>query len=90
PVGEIDLLAAEESTRILADWNDTAHAVDPDATLVSLLDATVAATPKGGGGGGPRAARAAGDHHKPPAARGGCLPSDTRARCETSRSNAGG
>ncbi|WP_280448849.1 amino acid adenylation domain-containing protein, partial [Nocardia brasiliensis] len=46
PVGEIDLLAAEESTRILADWNDTAHAVDPDATLVSLLDATVAATPK--------------------------------------------
>ncbi|WP_280443546.1 non-ribosomal peptide synthase/polyketide synthase, partial [Nocardia brasiliensis] len=46
PVGEIDLLAAEESTRILTDWNDTAHAVDPDATLVSLLDATVAATPK--------------------------------------------
>ncbi|MEU0499432.1 amino acid adenylation domain-containing protein, partial [Nocardia sp. NPDC005998] len=45
PVGEIDLLAPQESTRILTQWNDTAHAVDTTATLVSLLDATVAATP---------------------------------------------
>ncbi|KAA8887798.1 amino acid adenylation domain-containing protein, partial [Nocardia colli] len=45
PVGEIDLLAADEHTRILSTWNDTAHEVDPAATLVSLLDASVAATP---------------------------------------------
>ncbi|MBF6209343.1 amino acid adenylation domain-containing protein, partial [Streptomyces gardneri] len=44
-VGEIDLLAAEESERILTAWNATDHAVDTTATLVSLLDATVAATP---------------------------------------------
>ncbi|WP_406236200.1 amino acid adenylation domain-containing protein [Nocardia sp. NBC_01009] len=44
-VGAIDLLTPEESTRILAGWNDTAHAVDPAATLVSLLDATVATSP---------------------------------------------
>ncbi|HLS76027.1 MAG TPA: amino acid adenylation domain-containing protein, partial [Nocardia sp.] len=42
PVGDIDLLAAEESERILRAWNDTAHATDRDATLVSLLDAAVA------------------------------------------------
>nr|WP_194817280.1 non-ribosomal peptide synthase/polyketide synthase [Nocardia sp. XZ_19_385] len=47
PVGAIDLLAAAESDRILEVWNDTAHAVDTDATLVSLLDATVAANPDG-------------------------------------------
>ncbi|TQM25439.1 non-ribosomal peptide synthase protein (TIGR01720 family)/amino acid adenylation domain-containing protein [Nocardia bhagyanarayanae] len=46
PVGAIDLLAPEESTRILAAWNDTAHPVDTSATLVSLLDATVAAVPE--------------------------------------------
>ncbi|WP_433727959.1 amino acid adenylation domain-containing protein [Nocardia sp. CA-129566] len=44
-VGEIELLAVDESSRILADWNDTAHTVDTTATLVSLLDATVAAAP---------------------------------------------
>ena len=44
-VGEIELLAGEESSRILADWNDTAHPIDATATLVSLLDATVAAAP---------------------------------------------
>ncbi|MGW5223262.1 amino acid adenylation domain-containing protein, partial [Nocardia sp. NPDC004085] len=44
-VGEIDLLAAEESERILTAWNATEHEVDTTATLVSLLDATVAATP---------------------------------------------
>ncbi|WP_147143520.1 non-ribosomal peptide synthase/polyketide synthase, partial [Nocardia ninae] len=45
PVGEIDLLAADEHTRIVGTWNDTAHEVDPTATLVSLLDASVAAAP---------------------------------------------
>ncbi|MEV0340740.1 amino acid adenylation domain-containing protein [Nocardia sp. NPDC050713] len=46
PVGAIDLLAPDESTRILATWNDTAHRVDTSATLVSLLDAAVAAAPE--------------------------------------------
>ncbi|MGW8652120.1 amino acid adenylation domain-containing protein, partial [Nocardia salmonicida] len=45
-VGDIDLLTTPESERIVTAWNDTAHAVDTDATLVSLLDATVAATPE--------------------------------------------
>ncbi|MGM7649073.1 amino acid adenylation domain-containing protein, partial [Nocardia sp. JW2] len=45
PVGDIDLLAEPEAERIVTAWNDTAHPVDTDATLVSLLDATVAATP---------------------------------------------
>ncbi|MGW6626178.1 amino acid adenylation domain-containing protein, partial [Nocardia sp. NPDC055002] len=45
PVGDIDLLTTPESERIVTAWNDTAHTVDTDATLVSLLDATVAATP---------------------------------------------
>uniref|UniRef100_UPI0038B3E71C non-ribosomal peptide synthase/polyketide synthase n=1 Tax=Nocardia caishijiensis TaxID=184756 RepID=UPI0038B3E71C len=45
PVGDIDLLDEPEAERILTAWNDTAHAVDADATLVSLLDATVAAAP---------------------------------------------
>nr|WP_243654735.1 non-ribosomal peptide synthase/polyketide synthase [Nocardia alba] len=44
-VGDIDLLTAPEAERIVTAWNATAHAVDTDATLVSLLDATVAATP---------------------------------------------
>ncbi|MFF0532968.1 amino acid adenylation domain-containing protein [Nocardia amikacinitolerans] len=46
PVGAIDLLAPEENARILTAWNDSAHRVDTSATLVSLLDATVAATPE--------------------------------------------
>ncbi|MCP2280444.1 amino acid adenylation domain-containing protein [Nocardia amikacinitolerans] len=46
PVGAIDLLAPEENARILTTWNDTAHQVDTRAMLVSLLDATVAATPE--------------------------------------------
>ncbi|WP_330252186.1 amino acid adenylation domain-containing protein [Nocardia sp. NBC_00565] len=44
-VGEIELLAVDESSRILASWNDTACAIDRTATLVSLLDATVASAP---------------------------------------------
>ncbi|WP_084483903.1 non-ribosomal peptide synthetase [Nocardia anaemiae] len=46
PVGAIDLLATDESTRILTLWNDTAHQVNTATTLVSLLDETVAATPE--------------------------------------------
>ncbi|MBF6365626.1 amino acid adenylation domain-containing protein, partial [Nocardia puris] len=46
PVGAIDLLSDEESERILRAWNDTAHAVDTEATLVSLLDASAARTPQ--------------------------------------------
>ncbi|MET7768766.1 amino acid adenylation domain-containing protein [Nocardia sp. NPDC005366] len=45
PVGAIDLLAPRERDRMLRQWNDTAHEVDSAATLVSLLDATVAAVP---------------------------------------------
>ncbi|WP_141717963.1 non-ribosomal peptide synthetase, partial [Nocardia altamirensis] len=44
-VSDIDLLDAAERDQILRGWNDTAHAVDGTATLVSLLDATVAANP---------------------------------------------
>ncbi|MFQ6332181.1 AMP-binding protein, partial [Nocardia sp. CWNU-33] len=44
-IGEIDVLAPEENARILGAWNDTTHVVDSAATLVSLLEATVAATP---------------------------------------------
>ncbi|WP_157115916.1 non-ribosomal peptide synthetase, partial [Nocardia puris] len=44
PLGDIDLLAPEEHAQVLVDWNDTAHAVPP-ATLVSLFEAQVAATP---------------------------------------------
>ncbi|WP_436838580.1 amino acid adenylation domain-containing protein [Nocardia nova] len=32
-VGDIDLLDAAERTRILRDWNDTAHAVEPELLL---------------------------------------------------------
>ncbi|WP_228791182.1 amino acid adenylation domain-containing protein [Nocardia puris] len=43
-VGDIDLLTPRERALILTDRNRTAHPV-PAATLVALLDATVAATP---------------------------------------------
>nr|WP_239476841.1 non-ribosomal peptide synthetase [Nocardia arizonensis] len=43
PVGEIDLLTPAEHERILTGWNDTAHPVDTEATLVTLFDAAVAA-----------------------------------------------
>ncbi|MEV0299404.1 non-ribosomal peptide synthase/polyketide synthase, partial [Nocardia sp. NPDC050710] len=44
-VDAIDLLSPEENARIRTAWNDTAHAVDSSATLVSLLAATVAVVP---------------------------------------------
>ncbi|WP_431962380.1 amino acid adenylation domain-containing protein [Nocardia sp. bgisy134] len=45
PVGALELLVPRERARILTAWNDTAHPLDTSATLVSLLDATVAAAP---------------------------------------------
>ncbi|WP_160096656.1 non-ribosomal peptide synthetase, partial [Rhodococcus sp. T7] len=44
PVGDIDLLGAEEVTRLLSSGNGSAREV-PGATLVSLFDAQVARTP---------------------------------------------
>ncbi|MFE7723777.1 amino acid adenylation domain-containing protein, partial [Nocardia rhizosphaerihabitans] len=45
-VGDIELLAPAERAQILDARNATAYRVDTEATLVSLLDATVAADPK--------------------------------------------
>ncbi|WP_433713442.1 amino acid adenylation domain-containing protein [Nocardia sp. CA-084685] len=44
-VGALELLDAAEWTELVSGRNATDHAVDATATLVSLLDATVAATP---------------------------------------------
>ncbi|MFE1593318.1 amino acid adenylation domain-containing protein [Nocardia sp. NPDC058705] len=45
-VGDIELLAPAERTQILDARNATTNPIDTEATLVSLLDATVAADPK--------------------------------------------
>jgi len=44
PIGQIEILAADERKQILFDWNDTAHAV-PDATLPALFEQQVARSP---------------------------------------------
>ncbi|MEV0031787.1 amino acid adenylation domain-containing protein [Nocardia sp. NPDC050793] len=44
PVGDIDLLTADERAAVLTGWNDTAHRV-PAATLVSLFQKQAAAMP---------------------------------------------
>src|SRR6202048_3417734 len=41
PIGGIDILDAAERGRLLAEWNDTAHAV-PQTTLRALIEAQVA------------------------------------------------
>ncbi|PXX66691.1 non-ribosomal peptide synthase protein (TIGR01720 family)/amino acid adenylation domain-containing protein [Nocardia tenerifensis] len=47
PVGDIDLLAADERDAVLARWNDTTHQVDTAATLPSFLQrAVLAAAPE--------------------------------------------
>ncbi|MGK8553745.1 non-ribosomal peptide synthase/polyketide synthase [Nocardia gipuzkoensis] len=46
PVGDLELLDAAERTELVVGRNATASALDSTATLVSLLDATVAADPK--------------------------------------------
>ncbi|WP_456239116.1 amino acid adenylation domain-containing protein, partial [Rhodococcus chondri] len=45
PVGDLEILGAGERSRILESFNDTAREVDSSATLVSLFEAQVAATP---------------------------------------------
>ncbi|MFH5209728.1 amino acid adenylation domain-containing protein [Antrihabitans sp. NCIMB 15449] len=45
PVGHIDLMDDTERHRSLVEWNSTERATDRSATLVTLLDAQVAATP---------------------------------------------
>ncbi|APE35245.1 hypothetical protein BOX37_16280 [Nocardia mangyaensis] len=45
PLHTVDLLAPTERVQILDTWNRTARAVDPTATLVSLLEATVSSNP---------------------------------------------
>nr|WP_218023296.1 non-ribosomal peptide synthetase [Nocardia altamirensis] len=42
-IGDIELLDAAESKQIVCGWNDTEHVLHGSETLVSLLDATVAA-----------------------------------------------
>ncbi|MBO0853965.1 MAG: amino acid adenylation domain-containing protein [Nocardia sp.] len=43
PVGDFPIVGTAESTAILTERNATAHAVDTEATLASMLNATVAA-----------------------------------------------
>ncbi|MGV5049108.1 non-ribosomal peptide synthase/polyketide synthase [Rhodococcus pyridinivorans] len=45
PVGEIDLLSGAERRDLLLAWNDSVHAVDEMANLVSLFEAQVSDTP---------------------------------------------
>src|SRR5690606_2074766 len=45
PIGDIDLLAPQEQHQVLSGWNDTAHDVPSQHTLVSLFRAQVEATP---------------------------------------------
>ncbi|WP_222844245.1 non-ribosomal peptide synthetase [Aldersonia kunmingensis] len=45
PVGDIEVLDSVERAELVFGWNDTAHPIDSGATLVSLFDAQVAATP---------------------------------------------
>ncbi|RVW06845.1 amino acid adenylation domain-containing protein [Prescottella agglutinans] len=44
PVGDVDLLGADERAQLLTDWNATVRPAEA-ATLVDLFDAQVAATP---------------------------------------------
>ncbi|WP_051175576.1 non-ribosomal peptide synthase/polyketide synthase, partial [Nocardia exalbida] len=44
-VGDLELLDDAERALVLDRWNDTATAVDPAATLISLFEAQVARTP---------------------------------------------
>ncbi|MFI5777059.1 amino acid adenylation domain-containing protein [Nocardia sp. NPDC051570] len=46
PVGDLDLLTPAERERALVSRNDTAHPVDDEATLVTLLDRAVAEDPE--------------------------------------------
>ncbi|GAA1595385.1 hypothetical protein GCM10009764_18040 [Nocardia ninae] len=46
PVGDIEILDEAERDAVLAHWNVTEQQVDESATLVSLVDAAVAADPR--------------------------------------------
>ncbi|MEU8896517.1 amino acid adenylation domain-containing protein [Nocardia sp. NPDC048505] len=45
-LGDLELLSGAERTLVLEIWNDTAYAVDPAATLVSMFEAQVVRTPQ--------------------------------------------
>ncbi|MGW4246257.1 amino acid adenylation domain-containing protein, partial [Nocardia sp. NPDC004722] len=44
PLGDIDLLVADERSQVLDEWNDTSHAIEP-GTLVSLFEAQALTSP---------------------------------------------
>ncbi|WP_280300946.1 non-ribosomal peptide synthetase, partial [Nocardia abscessus] len=44
-IGDVELLDSVESTEVIERWNDTAHPVDPAATLVSMFAAQLTRTP---------------------------------------------
>lgn len=44
-VGDVEIVSPAERGVVVESWNDTAHQLDSDATLVSLFDARVAADP---------------------------------------------
>nr|WP_296777875.1 non-ribosomal peptide synthase/polyketide synthase [Rhodococcus sp. (in: high G+C Gram-positive bacteria)] len=44
-VGDIEILDAAERTSVLTEWNDTAHSVDAELTLVDLFDEQVRTGP---------------------------------------------
>ncbi|WP_072803374.1 non-ribosomal peptide synthetase [Rhodococcoides yunnanense] len=45
PIGDVDVLDTVEQTLVVESWNQTAHPVNREATLVSLFDARVTAQP---------------------------------------------
>ncbi|MGB6071296.1 MAG: amino acid adenylation domain-containing protein, partial [Rhodococcus sp. (in: high G+C Gram-positive bacteria)] len=45
-VGDVDILEDGERSRVLEEWNATGHEVDAGATLVSLFESRVAASPE--------------------------------------------
>ncbi|OZF39998.1 hypothetical protein CH296_01470 [Rhodococcus sp. 14-2496-1d] len=45
-VGDVDILEDGERSRVLEEWNATGHEVDAAATLVSLFESRVAASPE--------------------------------------------
>src|SRR5437667_192947 len=45
PIGAIELLSAEERHRVLVEWSDTVHRVEP-TTLPELIEAQVERTPE--------------------------------------------
>ncbi|RVW00084.1 non-ribosomal peptide synthetase, partial [Rhodococcus xishaensis] len=46
PVGDLEMIDADERGVVVERWNETGHPVDTSATLVDLFDAQVAAAPE--------------------------------------------